>query len=214
MLGQGHRAPPWTELAVHQGQLHGGLPRSQGAFTGSRCTRGHGNGALPSQDSLHHSAGRHPALMTSAKRTRERGTRPAGDRPVPGDVVAGAAAPGRRESLAGSLLGSAAHLRVACPQHSCRWAEKYAQRTRVELAGRGYARVSAVCLHHGPYTAGQLLRGGRPLDAAWQAGGSPLAPHPPRSRTDLAWTPRGPRSMTGRRRSWPAAAIPLGGVRS
>ncbi|ODA70866.1 hypothetical protein APS67_005001 [Streptomyces sp. AVP053U2] len=51
-----------------QGQSHGGLPRSQGAFTGGRCTRGHGNGALPSQDPLHRSAGRHPPKRVGRKR--------------------------------------------------------------------------------------------------------------------------------------------------
>jgi hypothetical protein len=30
MPGQGHRAPSWVELPVHQGQLHGGLPVEQG----------------------------------------------------------------------------------------------------------------------------------------------------------------------------------------
>ncbi|MEU4955197.1 replicative DNA helicase, partial [Streptomyces lavendulae] len=34
-----------------------------GAFTGSRCTPGHGNGALPSQDPLHHMMGRHPSYL-------------------------------------------------------------------------------------------------------------------------------------------------------
>ncbi|MFJ4569006.1 hypothetical protein ACIP4U_36210 [Streptomyces caelestis] len=57
------------------------------------------------------------------------------------------------------------HLRVPCP-HSCGWAEKYAQRTRVELAGRGFARVSAVCLHHGPYAATITPTGGGYLDLA------------------------------------------------
>ncbi|MCX2927280.1 hypothetical protein [Streptomyces sp. NEAU-W12] len=51
-----------------QGQSHGGPPRSQGAFTGGRCTRGHGNGALPSQDPLHHSAARHPPKRVGRKR--------------------------------------------------------------------------------------------------------------------------------------------------
>jgi hypothetical protein len=44
------------------------------------------------------------------------------------------------------------HLRVPCPQDDCGWAEKYAERTAVVLVRRGLARVSAVCLHHGPYT--------------------------------------------------------------
>ncbi|WP_238697604.1 hypothetical protein [Streptomyces sp. E2N166] len=58
------------------------------------------------------------------------------------------------------------HLRLPCP-HSCGWAEKYAQRTRVEPAGgRGLARVSAVCLHHGPYTATVTPTGGGYLDLA------------------------------------------------
>jgi hypothetical protein len=57
------------------------------------------------------------------------------------------------------------HLRVPCP-HSCGWAEKYAQRTRVDLAGRGFARVSAVCLHHGPYSATITPTGGGYLDLA------------------------------------------------
>ncbi|MGW7260811.1 hypothetical protein [Streptomyces sp. NPDC054834] len=57
------------------------------------------------------------------------------------------------------------HLRVPCP-HSCVWAEKYAQRTRVEMAGRSLARVSAVCLHHGPYTATAIPTGGGYLDLA------------------------------------------------
>ncbi|MGY0068931.1 hypothetical protein ACWZEH_19485 [Streptomyces sp. QTS137] len=41
-------------------------------FTGSRCTRGHGrghgNGALPSQDPLRHSAGRRPPKRVGRKR--------------------------------------------------------------------------------------------------------------------------------------------------
>ncbi|MFF0164057.1 hypothetical protein ACFYRY_42200 [Streptomyces sp. NPDC005263] len=57
------------------------------------------------------------------------------------------------------------HLRVPCPQ-ACGWAEKYAQRTRVELAGRGFARVSAVCLHHGPYVATITPTSGGYLDLA------------------------------------------------
>ncbi|MEU6102773.1 hypothetical protein [Streptomyces flaveolus] len=57
------------------------------------------------------------------------------------------------------------HLRVPCP-HSCGWAEKYAERTRVELAGRGLARVTAVCLHHGPYTTTITPTGGGYLDLA------------------------------------------------
>jgi hypothetical protein len=57
------------------------------------------------------------------------------------------------------------HLRVPCP-HACGWAEKYAERTRVVLAGRGVARVTAVCLHHGPYTAAITPSGGGYLDLA------------------------------------------------
>ncbi|MGW4758685.1 hypothetical protein [Streptomyces chartreusis] len=57
------------------------------------------------------------------------------------------------------------HLRVPCPQ-SCGWAEKYAQRTRVDLAGRSLARVSAVCLHHGPYAATITPTSGGYLDLA------------------------------------------------
>jgi hypothetical protein len=57
------------------------------------------------------------------------------------------------------------HLRVPCP-HSCGWAEKYAQRSRVELAGRGFAHVAAVCLHHGPYAATITPTGGGYLDLA------------------------------------------------
>ncbi|MGW5505958.1 hypothetical protein [Streptomyces rochei] len=57
------------------------------------------------------------------------------------------------------------HLRVPCP-HSCGWAEKYAERTRVEPAGRGLAHVSAVCLHHGPYTVTVTPAGGGYLDLA------------------------------------------------
>ncbi|MGW3910545.1 hypothetical protein ACWEBX_03320 [Streptomyces sp. NPDC005070] len=56
------------------------------------------------------------------------------------------------------------HLRVPCP--SCGWAEKYAERTRVEPVGRSLARVSAVCLHHGPYTATITPDGGAFLDLA------------------------------------------------
>jgi hypothetical protein len=40
------------------------------------------------------------------------------------------------------------------------------RRTRVELAGRGFARVSAVCLHHGPYEATITPTGGGYLDLA------------------------------------------------
>jgi hypothetical protein len=57
------------------------------------------------------------------------------------------------------------HLRVPCP-HSCGWAEKYADRTRVEDAGRGLARVSAVCLYHGPYATTITPTGGGYLDLA------------------------------------------------
>ncbi|MEU1558720.1 hypothetical protein ABZ517_39315 [Streptomyces scabiei] len=57
------------------------------------------------------------------------------------------------------------HLRVPCP-YACGWAEKHAERTRVHLAGRGLARVSAVCLHHGPYTATMTATGGGYLDLA------------------------------------------------
>ncbi|MGV9290990.1 hypothetical protein [Streptomyces sp. NPDC003719] len=56
------------------------------------------------------------------------------------------------------------HLRV-CP-HSCGWAEKYAERTYVELAGRGLARVTSVCLHHGPYTTTITPTSGGYLDLA------------------------------------------------
>jgi hypothetical protein len=42
------------------------------------------------------------------------------------------------------------HIRVPCPQASCGWAEKHAERTRV-LLGDDYAVVYAACLHHGPY---------------------------------------------------------------
>jgi len=43
------------------------------------------------------------------------------------------------------------HLRVPCPQPSCGWAEKHAERTTVRLVDYEEALVSAVCLHHGPY---------------------------------------------------------------
>lgn len=56
------------------------------------------------------------------------------------------------------------HLRVPCT--SCGWAEKYAERTSVEPVGRGLARVSAVCLHHGPYTTTITPTGGGFLDLA------------------------------------------------
>ncbi|WP_308065643.1 hypothetical protein [Streptomyces scabiei] len=47
-----------------------------------------------------------------------------------------------------------------------RVAEKHAERTRVDLAGRGLAHVAAVCLHHGPYTATVTPAGGGYLDLA------------------------------------------------
>lgn len=44
------------------------------------------------------------------------------------------------------------HVRVPCPRAGCGWAEKYAQRTRVEMhRGAEHATVRAVCLHHGEY---------------------------------------------------------------
>lgn len=46
MPGQGHRASPGTELSVHPGQSHGGLPVEREAVTGRRRTRGGGTRAL------------------------------------------------------------------------------------------------------------------------------------------------------------------------
>ncbi len=43
------------------------------------------------------------------------------------------------------------HVRVPCPEPDCGWAEKYAERTSVHIMSAGRARVTAVCLHHGPY---------------------------------------------------------------
>ncbi|GAA2514754.1 hypothetical protein [Streptomyces longisporus] len=58
------------------------------------------------------------------------------------------------------------HLRIPCPHHGCGWAEKYAEHTRVHLAGREAAQVAAVCLHHGPYQATITPTGGAYLDLA------------------------------------------------
>ncbi|MFF7234386.1 hypothetical protein [Streptomyces sioyaensis] len=44
-----------------------------------------------------------------------------------------------------------AHVRVPCPQLDCGWAEKHAERTRVQQVTPERATVSAVCLHHGEY---------------------------------------------------------------
>ncbi|WP_039638340.1 hypothetical protein [Streptomyces sp. 769] len=44
-----------------------------------------------------------------------------------------------------------AHIRVPCPQPDCGWAEKHAERTRVQHISAEQATVSAVCLHHGTY---------------------------------------------------------------
>ncbi|MDQ0989442.1 hypothetical protein QFZ74_000670 [Streptomyces sp. V3I7] len=51
----------WVELAVHQGDLHGGLPYAQGAEAVIGCTpRAHARAHL-NRDRLHHHAGRHRA---------------------------------------------------------------------------------------------------------------------------------------------------------
>ncbi|MEU6383091.1 hypothetical protein ABZ847_05940 [Streptomyces bauhiniae] len=58
------------------------------------------------------------------------------------------------------------HLRVPCPHPECGWAEKHAERTRVRLVAPESAEVSAVCLHHGPYTAMIRPAAGAYLDLA------------------------------------------------
>ncbi|WP_282693378.1 hypothetical protein [Streptomyces sp. CC208A] len=58
------------------------------------------------------------------------------------------------------------HLRVPCPHPDCGWAEKHAERTRVNLTGPESAQVSAVCLHHGPYEATITPTAGAYLDLA------------------------------------------------
>ncbi|MGW1509139.1 hypothetical protein [Streptomyces sp. NPDC002394] len=58
------------------------------------------------------------------------------------------------------------HLRVPCPHPGCGWAEKHAERTRVHLAGPESAKISAVCLHHGPYEATITPTAGGYLDLA------------------------------------------------
>ncbi|MDW4907553.1 hypothetical protein RB628_19925 [Streptomyces sp. ADMS] len=58
------------------------------------------------------------------------------------------------------------HLRIPCPQPGCGWAEKHAERTRVQLIDREAAHVEALCLHHGPYRAAVTPAGGAYLDLA------------------------------------------------
>ncbi|GHJ36900.1 hypothetical protein [Streptomyces sp. TS71-3] len=58
------------------------------------------------------------------------------------------------------------HVRVPCPYSGCGWAEKHAERTRVRLADRETAQVSATCLHHGPYQATITAADGAYLDLA------------------------------------------------
>ncbi|WP_406737932.1 hypothetical protein OG365_13545 [Streptomyces sp. NBC_00853] len=58
------------------------------------------------------------------------------------------------------------HVRVPCLETDCGWAEKYAERTRVVIEGRDYARVHAHCLHHGPYSEIIAPRHGGYLDLA------------------------------------------------
>ncbi len=58
------------------------------------------------------------------------------------------------------------HIRAPCPQPECGCAEKYADRTRVRLTAPESAEVSAVCLHHGPYTAMVGPAAGAYLDLA------------------------------------------------
>ncbi|MGW1543125.1 hypothetical protein ACWCPM_23280 [Streptomyces sp. NPDC002309] len=58
------------------------------------------------------------------------------------------------------------HLRVPCPHLGCGWAEKHAERTRAHLVGPESARVSAVCLHHGPYETTLTPTTGGYLDLA------------------------------------------------
>ncbi|MFD4971542.1 hypothetical protein [Streptomyces sp. NPDC058424] len=58
------------------------------------------------------------------------------------------------------------HLRVPCPQPGCGWAEKHAERTRVQLTDREVAQVAAVCLHHGLYQATITPTEGAYLDLA------------------------------------------------
>ncbi|MEV0469250.1 hypothetical protein [Streptomyces prunicolor] len=58
------------------------------------------------------------------------------------------------------------HVRVPCPQPGCGWAEKHAERTRVQLTDREAAQVAAVCLHHGPYQATIAPADGDYLDLA------------------------------------------------
>ncbi|WP_101255599.1 hypothetical protein [Streptomyces barkulensis] len=58
------------------------------------------------------------------------------------------------------------HLRVPCPAPGCGWAEKHAQRTTARLVDPESAEVTAVCLHHGPYTATVTPAGGGYLDHA------------------------------------------------
>lgn len=59
-----------------------------------------------------------------------------------------------------------AHLRVPCPRPGCGWAEKYAQRTRIQAADADRAVLTAVCLHHGEYETTIDLAGGGYLDLA------------------------------------------------
>ncbi|MFE3774852.1 hypothetical protein [Streptomyces sp. NPDC059122] len=58
------------------------------------------------------------------------------------------------------------HIRVPCPHLGCGWAEKHAERTQVRLVDRECARVSAVCLHHGPYETTIAPTTGAYLDLA------------------------------------------------
>jgi len=58
------------------------------------------------------------------------------------------------------------HLRIPCPKTDCGWAEKHAERTRVQLIDREAAQVEAVCLDHGPYQATITPTGDTYLDLA------------------------------------------------
>ena len=62
--------------------------------------------------------------------------------------------------------GGRPHLRTPCPHQGCGWAEKYAQRTRVERIDSERAKIHAVCLDHGEYVVDVTPTSGAYLDLA------------------------------------------------